>query len=98
MTMSPVTANPEKVPEFKDAASCYEWLGQNHDKTDEVWIKIHKVSSGLPTITAAEAVDVVLCWGWIDAIRKSFDEQRFLQRYTPRRKRSIWSRDRKSVV
>jgi len=90
--MPPVTVNPEKVREFKDAASFYEWLGQNHDKTDEVWIKIHKVSSGLPTITAAEAVDVVLCWGWIDAIRKSFDEKSFLQRYTPRRKRSIWSR------
>ena len=90
--MPPVTVDPEKVREFKDAESFYEWLGQNHDKTDEVWIKIHKVSSGLPTITAAEAVDVVLCWGWIDAIRKSFDEKSFLQRYTPRRKRSIWSR------
>lgn len=90
--MPPVTVDPEKVREFKDAESFYEWLGQNHDKTDEVWIKIHKVSSGLPTITAAEAVDVVLCWGWIDGIRKSFDEKSFLQRYTPRRKRSIWSR------
>jgi uncharacterized protein YdeI (YjbR/CyaY-like superfamily) len=47
--------------------------------------------SGLPTVTNAQALDVALCWGWIDGIRKSFDEQSFLQRYTPRRARSIWS-------
>ena len=51
----------------------------------EIWLKIHKKDSGLPSITPAQALDVVLCWGWIDGIRKSFDEQSFLQRYTPRR-------------
>jgi uncharacterized protein YdeI (YjbR/CyaY-like superfamily) len=54
-------------------------------------LKIHKKDSGLPSVTAAEALDVALCWGWIDAIRKSFDEHSFLQRYTPRRARSVWS-------
>jgi uncharacterized protein YdeI (YjbR/CyaY-like superfamily) len=56
-----------------------------------VWIKIHKVRSGKRSITPAEAIDVVLCWGWIDGIRKGFDEHSYLQRYTPRGKTSIWS-------
>jgi len=54
-------------------------------------VKIHKKDSGLTTVTAAEALEVALCWGWIDAIRKSFDAQSFLQRYTPRGKKSMWS-------
>ena len=57
----------------------------------ELWLKIHKKGSGLPTVTNAQALDVALCWGWIDGIRKSLDEQSFLQRYTPRRARSVWS-------
>jgi uncharacterized protein YdeI (YjbR/CyaY-like superfamily) len=89
--MAVVKVDPDKVHEFKDAESFYRWLGAHHDKADEVWIKMHKVGSGLASITAKEAIDVVLCWGWIDAIRKSFDEQSFLQRYTPRTAKSIWS-------
>ena len=67
------------------------WLAANHDRETELWLKIHKKDSGLPTVTNAQALDVALCWGWIDGIRKAFDEQSFLQRYTPRRPRSIWS-------
>jgi uncharacterized protein YdeI (YjbR/CyaY-like superfamily) len=89
--MAPVKVDPDKVHEFKDAESFYRWLGAHHDTADEVWIKMHKVGSGLASITAKEAIDVVLCWGWIDAIRKSFDERSFLQRYTPRTAKSIWS-------
>ena len=66
-------------------------LGEHHDKEHELWIKIHKVGSGLKSITPREAIDVVLCWGWIDAVRKRFDDKSYLQRYTPRTKRSIWS-------
>ena len=89
--MAPFTVNEEHVREFKDAASFYKWLGNHHDSEDEVWIKIHKVGSGLPSITPKEAIDVVLCWGWIDAIRKGLDDKSFLQRYTRRGKKSIWS-------
>ncbi len=77
--------------EFKTAESFYKWLARNHDKADEIWIKIHKVGSGLKSITPKEAVDVVLCWGWIDGLRRGFDENSFLQRYTPRAKKSVWS-------
>jgi uncharacterized protein YdeI (YjbR/CyaY-like superfamily) len=89
--MAPVTVNPQTIREFKDSAQFYAWLSENHDRADEVWIKVHKVGSGLPSITPKEAIDVVLCWGWIDGIRKSFDADSFLQRYTPRTAKSIWS-------
>lgn len=89
--MPPVKVDASKVHEFPEAGDFYRWLEKNHASADEVWIKIHKVSSGLPSITPKEAIDVALCWGWIDAIRKSFDERSFLQRYTPRGARSIWS-------
>ena len=89
--MAPVTVDPAKVREFKTAEAFYSWLSKHHDKEDEVWIRIHKLSSGLPSITPKEAIDVVLCWGWIDAIRKGLDEQSYLQRYTKRGRKSTWS-------
>lgn len=90
--MAPFVVDHTKVREFADAESFYQWLSQNHASQDEVWIKIHKVSSGLASITPLQAVDVILCWGWIDGIRKGLDERSYLQRYTPRSKKSIWSR------
>ncbi|RUT97677.1 hypothetical protein EOD23_28265 [Mesorhizobium sp. USDA-HM6] len=90
--MPPIKVDPEKVREFPDAESFYAWLADNHACESEVWIKIHKVGSGLASITPREAIDVVLCFGWIDAVRKSLDERSFLQRYTRRGKKSIWSR------
>jgi len=84
--------NQANVREFEDSAAFYTWLSQNHQTSEEVWIKIHKVSSGLKSISPKEAIDVVLCWGWIDAIRKGFDDKSYLQRYVPRRPKSIWSK------
>jgi uncharacterized protein YdeI (YjbR/CyaY-like superfamily) len=89
--MAPIKVDPDHVQEFVDADAFYAWLGQNHDKQPEVWIKIHKLGSGLPSINAKQAIEVVLCWGWIDGVRKGFDDKSFLQRYTPRGKKSIWS-------
>ncbi|KZD24295.1 YdeI/OmpD-associated family protein [Tardiphaga robiniae] len=89
--MAPVKVDPANVREFKTSDAFYKWLGKNHDKADEVWIKIHKLKSGLASITPKEAIDVVLCWGWIDGIRKGLDETSFLQRYSPRGRKSVWS-------
>jgi uncharacterized protein YdeI (YjbR/CyaY-like superfamily) len=89
--MPPVAVDPRKVHEFEDADAFYEWLSKHHSTEDEVWIKIHKVSSGLPSITPTQAIDVALCWGWIDAIRKGLDDRSYLQRYTRRRSKSTWS-------
>jgi uncharacterized protein YdeI (YjbR/CyaY-like superfamily) len=89
--MGPVKVDPAKVHEFATAASFYRWLGKHHDKADELWIKIHKVDSGLKSITPKDAIDVVLCWGWIDGIRKGLDGRSYLQRYSPRGRKSVWS-------
>jgi uncharacterized protein YdeI (YjbR/CyaY-like superfamily) len=89
--MAPVIPNPAKIKSFRTEAAFAAWLKANHDRETEIWLKIHKKGSGLPTVTNAQAIDVALCWGWIDGIRKAFDERSFLQRFTPRRARSIWS-------
>ena len=89
--MAPVPVDPTKGREFKAAQRFYDRLGKHWNKENELWIKIHKVGSGLVSITPKEAIDVVLCWGWIDGIRKGFDDKSFLQRYTPRGKKSVWS-------
>ncbi len=77
--------------EFEDEGAFYAWMAKHAAREDEVWIKIHKVRSGKRSITPAEAIDVALCWGWIDGIRKGLDEHSYLQRYTPRGKQSVWS-------
>jgi len=89
--MAPIVPNPKKIKSFRRAADFEAWLAANHARETELWIKIHKKDSGLETITAAQALDVALCWGWIDGIRKGFDARSFLQRYTPRTRKSIWS-------
>jgi len=89
--MASVQVDPGKVLEFEDAQGFHKWLAKNHGGASEVWLKIHKTGSGLPSITAKEAIDVVLCWGWIDGLRKAYDDKSYLQRYTPRGPKSIWS-------
>lgn len=89
--MPPVVPDPRRIRTFANAAELERWFAAHHDSEPEVWIKIHKKSSGLASVTPAEALDVALCWGWIDAIRKGLDERSFLQRYTPRGRKSRWS-------
>lgn len=89
--MAPVTPNPNAIRSFATAAAFERWLSSNHAKASELWLKIHKKDSGLRTVTYAEALDVALCWGWIDGLRKSHDAQSFLQRFTPRKPKSVWS-------
>jgi uncharacterized protein YdeI (YjbR/CyaY-like superfamily) len=76
---------------FENAQLYWDWLEENHNSTDALWIKFAKVKSGIPSITYSEALEVSLCFGWIDGIKKSFDSQYFIQRFTPRRKNSLWS-------
>ena len=76
---------------FRTEAAFEAWLRRHHDRATEVWLRIYKTASGVPSITLAQALDVALSWGWIDGIRKSYDEQSYLQRYTPRRPKSAWS-------
>ena len=89
--MAPVVPDPKRIKAFKNEAAFEAWLRSNHARESEIWLRIYKKGSGRPTVTVAQALDVALCWGWIDGIRKGLDEESFLQRYTPRRPRSIWS-------
>lgn len=89
--MAPVIVPVEKLREFSDFPSFYDWLAAHHDTADEIWIRIFKKASGRATISPTEAIDAVLCWGWIDAIKKSWDDISFVQRYCPRRPKSVWS-------
>jgi uncharacterized protein YdeI (YjbR/CyaY-like superfamily) len=90
-SMAPINPDPGRIKTFRTGTAFESWLRKNHARETEVWVRIYKKNSGVPSITPAEALDVVLCWGWIDGIRKSFDDESFLQRYTPRREKSIWS-------
>jgi len=80
-----------KIRTFRTEAAFESWMRKNQASAREVWLRIYKRGSGVPSITIAEALDVVLCWGWIDGIRKAFDQRSYLQRYTPRRAKSRWS-------
>ena len=89
--MAPVIPNPKKIKGFRTESAFETWLAANHDLEAELWLKIHKKASGLATVTYAQALDVALCWGSIDGICKTFDERSFMQRFTPRRAKSVWS-------
>ncbi|WP_411990991.1 YdeI/OmpD-associated family protein [Agarivorans sp. DSG3-1] len=69
-----------------------DWLRLNHDFKTELWVKIFKKNSGIESVTWNDVVIEALCWGWIDGIKKSIDEQAYIQRITPRKKRSNWSK------
>lgn len=77
---------------FKSARAFETWLKKNHATCDGLWLKIAKRGAGEPGVTYPEAVEVALCWGWIDGQKKGLDGQHFLQRFTPRRARSMWSK------
>lgn len=76
---------------FTDTGEWHAWLKKHHAKNTGVWLRIGKKNSGLVTVSYDEAVETALCHGWIDAIRKAYDAVSFVQRFTPRKARSIWS-------
>ena len=77
---------------FPDAAGWESWLEANHERQTEAWLVIAKRHSGIGSIAIEDALDVALCYGWIDGQRKARDDVSFLQRYSPRRPRSSWSK------
>jgi len=77
---------------FADAAAFESWLAEHYMRHEGVWIKVAKKKSGIATVTKDELVDIGLCYGWISGQRRSFDEQHYLQKYVPRRPKSLWSR------
>jgi uncharacterized protein YdeI (YjbR/CyaY-like superfamily) len=84
--------NTIPIIEFETAKTFETWLVKNHDNSNGLWIKIFKKDSRKKTISYAEALDVALCYGWIDGQKQTFDEQAWLQKFCPRREKSIWSK------
>jgi uncharacterized protein YdeI (YjbR/CyaY-like superfamily) len=82
---------------FASAAEWEEWLEANH-ASDGVWVKIAKTGSGVDSVRYPEVLDCALCFGWVDGRREALDERHFLQRFTPRRRRSKWSRINRDKV
>uniref|UniRef100_A0AAU2K254 YdeI/OmpD-associated family protein n=1 Tax=Streptomyces sp. NBC_00049 TaxID=2903617 RepID=A0AAU2K254_9ACTN len=80
-----------QVIAFADAEAFEEWLAEHHPRREGVWIKVAKKKSGIATVTDDELVDIGLCYGWISGQRRSLDELYYLQKYVPRRPRSLWS-------
>ncbi len=81
-----------KILPFKSSAAFRLWLNKNHARSDGIWLRFFKKASGRKTVTYAEALDQALCHGWIDGQVKRFDELSWLQKFTPRRARSSWSK------
>jgi len=86
----------EKKPElpiiaFSSQSEWRKWLELNQDASDGIWLQFYKKGSGVPTVVYARALDEALCFGWIDGQLRRGDENFYLQKFTPRRKRSTWS-------
>ena len=93
MPATPSATTPAATPVlFKNAKAFETWLKKHHATSDGLWLKIAKRGASEPSVTYPEAVEIALCWGWIDGQKKGLDDQHFLQRFTPRRARSVWSK------
>ncbi|QDS98686.1 YdeI/OmpD-associated family protein [Adhaeretor mobilis] len=84
--------DPAKIRTFQSPKDLGRWLEVNHATESELWVKLFKKKTGIPSVTWNDVVIETLCWGWIDGIKKSIDEQAYLQRVTPRKARSNWSK------
>ncbi|HEU4436249.1 MAG TPA: YdeI/OmpD-associated family protein [candidate division Zixibacteria bacterium] len=84
--------NSLKIHAFKKASDWKKWLEKNHAKSMGIWLRFFKKGSGIPSVTYAEALDEALCYGWIDSQLQKYDELSYLQKFTPRRAKSIWSK------
>jgi uncharacterized protein YdeI (YjbR/CyaY-like superfamily) len=96
----PATRSPKDqlVLPFRNKKAFATWLAKNGSKVDGLWIRFAKKASGIPTVTYDEALDVSLCYGWIDGLRKSESDDYFVQWFTPRRKNSLWSKRNQEKV
>ena len=76
---------------FKDQNEFRKWLGKNHNRESEIIVGYYKVGTGKPSMSWSQSVDQAICFGWIDGIRRSIDEESYCIRFTPRKPTSVWS-------
>ena len=91
-------ADDMPVKAFATPAKFEDWLAKNHAKSDGIWVKFYKKASGKKTIVYKEALDVALCYGWIDSLMRSLDHEAYVQKFTPRRTKSVWSENNREHV
>lgn len=84
--------DPSKIMTFETPINLSQWLKVNHTFESELWVKVYKKNTGIQSVTWNDIVIEALCWGWIDGIKKSIDDLSYLQRITPRKTRSNWSK------
>lgn len=90
--------NPTPIKSFSSPALFRKWLEKNHAEPKGIWLRFFKKASGKKTVTYDEALDEALCFGWIDGQAKSYDKDSWIQRFTPRQKRSMWSKRNRGHV
>jgi uncharacterized protein YdeI (YjbR/CyaY-like superfamily) len=81
-----------KIMRFKSSRDLRSWLAKNHDQSDGIWLRVYKKNSAVTSVTYPEALDQALCHGWIDGQKKPYDQQSWLQKFTPRSSKSGWSK------
>ena len=91
MTSSRDTAKELPILPFEDQSAWAAWLANNHATSRGVWLRLAKKATGTPSVSYAEALEVALCYGWIDGQKKGYDDAWWLQKFTPRGPKSIWS-------
>jgi uncharacterized protein YdeI (YjbR/CyaY-like superfamily) len=87
-----LTHNDLPIYSFENEADFWNWLSKNYQQSTSFWLRFYKKESKVPSIHYDEAVDVALCFGWIDGLANKYDEESYLVRYTPRRPKSVWSK------
>ncbi|WP_040557266.1 YdeI/OmpD-associated family protein [Reinekea blandensis] len=92
------TPTPDETQSFASTSELQQWFQNNHFQTTELWVKIYKKASGIDSVTWDDLVEECLCWGWIDGLKKSLDDVSYLQRVTPRKPKSLWSKRNRHLV
>lgn len=87
-----VMPDPLKIMTFETPKDLGQWLAVNYASESDLWVKIYKKSTGIQSVSWNDVVIESLCWGWIDGVKKSIDDQAYLQRITPRKPKSNWSK------
>jgi uncharacterized protein YdeI (YjbR/CyaY-like superfamily) len=95
---SPSASQEDSILFFADKTKWATWLNKNHDKSTGIWLRLARKLPNKQSLTYAEALEEALCYGWIDGQKNSYDDSSWLQKFTPRRPKSIWSKINRTKV
>lgn len=87
-----MSENNYEIKAFKNHVEFEKWMSEHQERVPGLWVRFYKKNSGVESLNYEQALDVALCYGWIDSQTKKYDEKSYLQKFTPRRSKSIWSK------